>query len=405
MAWRIHDSVQRGEIDNRERGIVRGKVWLEGIDSPLALELSGNAAPDLAGCLLTFENPGKTLPMPKDAHFRGVQSGTIGDLTASRKVRVFDMPITEAYMRKKQGLNVPDHMANCLYLEWFSQANGRVVIESTDYRLTVSAPIWRLTADEENKRRADAEAGFSGFMQKLTESLETAKHEPPEDKDWDEFDYEKLMRESDARADKYSELLDKYIDHPDRDHIIAKEMGWTWLEEALEAEALEEEAEKGTENTDESLDPDVGGDGPPLEPDPASEGVDWVREDGGDISHPLSLRAFNSSIELWSQCRQLGLEHSEDEDVGALLGEFQITGAKLAGALDGLAYGRDTKDGAFVVACLKRALSHVHATHSALEKVAPKNLLPAELIASTRNELFQIREEILRLMDEFRKLS
>ena len=27
----------------------------------------------------------------------------------------------------------PEHMANCLYLEWFSEANGRVVIESTDY--------------------------------------------------------------------------------------------------------------------------------------------------------------------------------------------------------------------------------------------------------------------------------
>ena len=97
MAWRIHDSVQRGEIDNRERGIVRGKIWLEGMDGPVALELSGNAAPDLAGCLLSFENPGKALPMPKDAHFRGVQSGTIGDLTASRKVRVLDMPVTEIH--------------------------------------------------------------------------------------------------------------------------------------------------------------------------------------------------------------------------------------------------------------------------------------------------------------------
>ena len=63
MAWRIHDSVQRGEIDNRERGVVRGKVWLHGLAEPVALELKGNACPDLAGCLLTFENPGKTVPL------------------------------------------------------------------------------------------------------------------------------------------------------------------------------------------------------------------------------------------------------------------------------------------------------------------------------------------------------
>ena len=31
MAWRIHDSVQRGEIDNRERGVVRGKIWLRDV--------------------------------------------------------------------------------------------------------------------------------------------------------------------------------------------------------------------------------------------------------------------------------------------------------------------------------------------------------------------------------------
>ena len=63
-------------------------------------------------------------------------------------------------------------------------------------------------------------------------SLNAKRHQPPEDKEWDEFDHEKFMRECDARTDKYGELLDKYIDHPERHRIIAREMGWTWLEEA-----------------------------------------------------------------------------------------------------------------------------------------------------------------------------
>jgi len=40
------------------------------------------------------------------------------------------------------------HWGNCLYLEWFSQANGRVVIESTAYRLTIEGePAWEMTAE------------------------------------------------------------------------------------------------------------------------------------------------------------------------------------------------------------------------------------------------------------------
>ena len=52
----------------------------------------------------------------------------------------------------------PSRWANCLYLEWFSEANGRVVIESADYELTVSAPEWRLTPEEEARRGEDAAA-------------------------------------------------------------------------------------------------------------------------------------------------------------------------------------------------------------------------------------------------------
>ena len=44
MAWRIHDNVIRGEIDNRELGKVRGKLWLKGQEAPLVLDLQGNAA-------------------------------------------------------------------------------------------------------------------------------------------------------------------------------------------------------------------------------------------------------------------------------------------------------------------------------------------------------------------------
>jgi hypothetical protein len=59
MAWRLHEHVLRGRIDNRARGRVVGEIWLAGIGQPLVLELKGDCAPDVAGCELSFENPSK----------------------------------------------------------------------------------------------------------------------------------------------------------------------------------------------------------------------------------------------------------------------------------------------------------------------------------------------------------
>jgi hypothetical protein len=405
MAWRIHENVQRGELDNRERGWVRGRLWVDGVSGPVVLELEGNACPDLAGCLLTFENPGKTIPLPPDASFANAQRGTIGDLTASRKVRVPDVPVREFYALRKKGLPAPEHMANCLYLEWFSEANGRVVVESTDYKLTISPPSWNMTPQEEERRQNQAARGFSGFMNKLSDAIEATRARPPEDKEWDEFDYEKLLRESDARTEKYMELLDKFRDHPDRERLIAKEMGWNLSSDDDEPDSGSDSDEDDEEllDLDECADGGTESSDGPLEPEPATEGIDWVRAHDGEIMHPLSLRALNSSVALWKTCEELGLGETNDEDLTKLVGEFETTSAKLAGALNTLAYGRGHLDPAFVVAYLKRGLGHLHAAQAALEKVAVRQLLPTNTVGFTRSELFAIREEILRLMTEFRQ--
>jgi hypothetical protein len=72
-------------------------------------------------------------------------------------------------------------------------------------------------------------------------------------------------------------------------------------------------------------------------------------------------------------------------------------------ALSGFARGYGYSDAAFTVACLKRALDHLHKTQAALEAIAARELLPPKTTTEARQELFAIREEILRLMDEFRR--
>ena len=395
MAFRIAESVIRGELDNRVKDLVRGKIWVTGRPDPVILELQGNAWPDLAGCLLTFTNPLKPIPHAHLDSLHRDQRGRIGDLTASRKVRVFDVPMAEAMAMYKRREKPPEHLANCLYLEWYSQRNGRVVIESADYELVISAPEWRLTPAEETERAQQAEAGLADFMQQLDDAVETHRRgrKDPEEP-WDEHDYERFLRESDARTEKYGELLDKYGDSPDAEAKIDQEMGWNQKDDAEDRLSIEEMNAIFEAAANE----------PPPEPDldPQTEGIDWVRTAEGEIRHPLQHRCFESAMEYSRRLLGPDAASNSDADLIQFVTEFQITGVKLAGALDSLANGESTMDPAFTVACLKRALGHLHQSQAGLEAVATKALLPPATLTEARQELFAIREGILALMDRYR---
>jgi hypothetical protein len=405
MAFRIQDSVIRGEIDNRMKGRVRGKLWLDGLDEPVKLELEGNACPDLAGCLLKFKNPAKTFPMRKKPKFNPLQRGKIGNLSASQKVRVFTIPDEEAFDMMDRGEKPPERIANALYLEWFSEGNGRVVIESANFELNISAPEWRLTPAEEKQRAQDAEAGWKMFSQQLNDALEKQKRgQKDPEAEWDEHDYEKFMKECDARTDKYMELREKYGDSDEAEAKIAKEMGWDSEDppshEGFGAAGEDDDERMSVEEmnriTEEALNE------PLPEPEPHREGIDWIRTARGDIRHPLQHRCHESAMKVWRECDELNLDKTGDDDLQQFVFEFHTTGAKLAGALHGVAQGRGPRDGAFTVAYLKRALDHLHQAQAGLEAVAPKKLLPEKMVAEARKELFEIREGILKLMDEFR---
>jgi len=233
MAWRIHEHVVRGEIDNRTRERVHGHIWLAGIDEPLVLDLTGDCHPDLAGCLLAFENPTPTALTTQPPAIQ--QHGTAGDITAARKVRVFDIPLEEALEMIHAGQKPPEHMANSLYLEWYSNRNGRVVVESSEYRLKVSEPEWRFTAEELAERERQADTESSAFAIVVEADGRTTE--------WDEFRLEQFLRETDLREEKYRRLLEQYRDHPDGERIIAREMGWDRVEESGGSQSQEKPPE------------------------------------------------------------------------------------------------------------------------------------------------------------------
>jgi hypothetical protein len=399
VAWRIHKSILKGEIDNRERGRVRGSIWFASREKPVTLDLTGNCLRDLAGCRVHFHNPAASTAAAERTDLAEVQKGRAGEITTTRKVRVLDVPLEEARRLTKENKTPPEHTADALYIEWFSEPDGRVVIESTDFAIDVSTPKWTLSLKEEEEQIAASHEAVREWLDRMEEERqsnleeEPVEFDPESEKPLDEFGYEKFMRESDARTDKYMELLDKYEGHPDREKIVAREMGWEWLEEALEAD------ERG------ALPPRENIEVPPLEPNPETEGVDWIRDKDGHIHHPLTKRAFESAMAMWHFCDDHDLLGGDgDSDLQSMVFEFQTAGAKIAGALDSLAYREeDEREGGFIVAALKRALNYLHKSIAAAEKVAEKNLLPHERLENFRTELFGVREEILALMQRFRE--
>lgn len=377
MAWRIADSVVRGELDNRTPGLVQGKIWLAGREAPLALRLSGNGHKDLAGCMLTFSNPApKADPT---ISLNPEQTGVVGDMTAARKVRVID---NLDYETIKGDEPFTEHMANALYLEWFSETNGRVVIESTDYKIGLGERAWRLSSeDEARQHQANAEA-MQSFMEQISESFDPREEAAYNGDPKNEFEWELFLRASDRRSTKLGELLEKYQDHPDRDRLVARGMGWKEIEEMLDAQAAGVEAE-------EEEDPDF------EEPD--EEDLARAEE---PIRHPLVTRLIDRSVALSELAGD-----QRDDDLEEMVGSFMVVGPKVAGALTigDRDLGPDLNMSGLVVAKLKRAVGELSRALSAAGRLREaKRQLPFSLDEWT-TEILEARQEILKLMDDFRK--
>ncbi len=392
MAWRLSDGIVKGEIDNRVRGFVTGRIWLLNQPEPVILNLLGNCHPDMAGCMLTFENPrpdeGDHTDLNRD------QDGAVGDMTAARKVRVLDVSVEEASRLGKEGKPIPEHLGNCVYLEWYSNFNGRVVIESTGYEVTISEKVWSLTDEDAEAQAEQSRNAMRDWMERISNvEPEDQEYNPEGEKPMDEFQWEQFMRESDARTESFGKLMEKYLHHPDRDRIIAREMGWTWIEEAMDAD------EKGVFD-DEKEDMD---DIPELEPNPLTEGEDWIRREDGTVIHPLQHQATEVAMGMWNDCGgKERIDNEGDTDLIDMLSSAQILGAKLAGALNGLAY-REAPEYGFIVASLKRSLPFLNDSIAASKKVQQKALVEEPRLDRFRKDLFKAREEILALMQKFRK--
>jgi hypothetical protein len=192
---------------------------------------------------------------------------------------------------------------------------------------------------------------------------------------WDEYDWERFLQQQDSKTERYMELFEKYIDDPNRDQIIAQEMGWTHLldQPAEEIEEIEFESdfeveEEGEEETQEVFE-----------------------------SHPLYQNAF--SLTVWIDQLFDEVPSVASSPLGVkLASHVAVASAKLAAALS----DHETEEIGMTIAYLKRALRAISTAVEAATQMSHDGSLKTRQFEELYERLFQVRDNIIVMMGDLR---
>lgn len=222
------------------------------------------------------------------------------------------------------------------------------------------------------------------------------EHQQPE-RAWDEYEWERFLQQQDRKTERYMELLERYIDDPNRDQIIAREMGWNHLvdedEEDPDALGEEELSELGELDDDEIEDSDEDLEDENEEDEDSDEEVAERFE-----SHPLYQAAF--SLTLWID----GIFEDNEplqNDPGAvrITTQAAIASAKLAAALS----DDDIDEIGMTIAYLKRALKAITGTLDGAVTLHAQGKISNKVYTELRDRIFQVRDGVVTLMGQFRE--
>jgi hypothetical protein len=202
------------------------------------------------------------------------------------------------------------------------------------------------------------------------------------DRVWNEYEWERFLQQQDHKTEKYMELLEKYLDHPQRDQIIAREMGWKQL---LNGDTWNDEmdallAEESTPDQEE-----------PSGPENNTEVVDGFED------HALYRAAF--ALTVWID--QLFDEQTalQNEPAAVKLATHSaLASAKLAAALS----DEDVDEIGMTIAYLKRALKAITVSMDAGAQLLSEGLVKPKQHAALQQRLFQVRDGIITLIGQYR---
>jgi hypothetical protein len=399
MALRLDTAVIRGEIDNTTRGNVRGKLWLVGQAEPIVLDLRGDAWRDVAGSRITFTHP-RPEAQAAAAALHPKQKGYVGDITASQKVKIEgeNEDLDGLFEEDDDDTEAASEWRNSLYVEWFSEENGRVFIESTDFEISVSEWLWEMDAAAEEAQKMANLHTMRGWLAGIIQRPEPKNDDDDEDFDDSEESWEASLKQSDRLSDAHMEALEKYgMDGLDDDRVSFV-MGW-------------DHRLGGGEGESEMADDGEAWKGEPDASDPQAfdeEGFDqWLLEEECKEQHPLQKRAHDLVIRLMTELDDERSENAETSDGDTALDRFirntmNISG-KLAGAL-GMRGFPGSRNKGYTLAILRRCLNWANEALSALNELveSPAWQGRLDLLAEFRAELFALRDGMTDLRRELR---
>lgn len=406
MAWRIDEQVIRGEIDNRTRGLVTGRVWFAGRTDPVELHLEGNAWRDVAGHALRFSNP---RPEPGDLeNFATLQRGVAGDITASRKVKIPECEIEEIREYRKRGEDFPWHWSNSLYLEWFSERNGRVVIETADFEIEIDPDAaWEMTEEDENAQRIANARALTDFMGMMVGTPVGEEEEEDEDAPRSQAE-----AEADAEAARMDLLLDRVTARLQRDGLEKTDFDRIYLEERerLRRERGEPEEEPLTPEQEAERDAWIEEMNAAAEEAVAElEAEKWKGEDPFERDrHPLVERCSDLAGKLHRDLEAAGWlpkEAQQEHPLVEIVDGAMIASAKLAGALSSH-YEEWPPDALFAgdsLVRLKKARGYLRDAMRGLDSADEEHLATPTWRAETRREIAEILAEVQGLIAQVRE--
>ena len=125
MAWRPNDQFISGELDNSEHGRITGWMKFAGMKDDIAFDLEGDFHRDIRGSKIRLKGDGQLQDQAKAAKYMEgfciLQTGVAGDMTAGLPPHDYGQP--------GEG-----------YIEWYSDDNGRVVLEFSSDQIEILTP-------------------------------------------------------------------------------------------------------------------------------------------------------------------------------------------------------------------------------------------------------------------------
>jgi len=153
MAWRPHENLISGELDNSVLGKVTGWLRFVGMKEVVKLDLAGDFHRDIRGTKVRLRNPTPTQDGDRAKYLEGfspTQTGNVGDMTA--------------------GLPPQDYVSYP-YFEFYSEQNGRVVLELDPEQVEViGTPIPACESDPVSREKQ--ERNMAAFLGGMAQDLE-----------------------------------------------------------------------------------------------------------------------------------------------------------------------------------------------------------------------------------------